>query len=750
MNKKLLLSIACSCIGFNLFAQSAHQQWATSVIEVSSQLSKTQYSAEQALQRPNVLPGYGENPSAWVPSAGGFEYLKVGFDKPTQVCQVAIAESNYPGSLYQLFLYDTQGKEYLVNTFSAKSLATKSRLLRVYFPLTPYKVAAAKIVLDVSRMHDQPAIDAIAISDSRRPIELEITLSEESERYLWAEHLGEGVNSPYREHMAVLTPDGKTLYFSRQNHPNNIGGTTDEDIWVSTLDEKRNEWTTATNIGAPLNNAYPNFVCAISKDEKDQIFFLLGNQYKEDGSMTDGASTCSLTPQGFTKPQNVNIPDHQNTSAHTDYYMTTDHKVLLMAIESFDAIGDRDIYVSFKKGDNSWSEPKNLGKDINTVSEESAPFMVAGDNTTLYFASKGHSGFGDSDIFITRRLDDTWEKWSEPENLGPVINTAFDDAYYYVSQAGDYIYYSRGVSSEDVDIFRIPFLRNAVPKPVSAVAIAKPSMPMNLTINKGRGQYVAYKAPTIEEVVAKNTGVDTIGNGTLYTQQALALADKTNTSDANAPAAKNANVRKTVDEAGSTSANTTNEGKVSNKIPLPDPKAALLRRDKTATKYKVKDQNNTTTSANTKTPSDMEITITDSTEANTNVAKGSSGAKKSNRIPRAVLEEFRRTMVAFSVGKALVPEEIKPQLAKLVIIMKKYPSISIEIDGHTDNSGNAELNKRLSEQRAETVKKYFAENGVNPDRVRPVGFGEERPRFSNENKTTRQKNRRVEFVPVIK
>ncbi|SFC77355.1 WD40-like Beta Propeller Repeat [Flexibacter flexilis DSM 6793] len=747
MNKKLLLSIACSCIGFNLVAQKAHQQWATSVIEVSSQLSKTQYSAEQALKRPNVLPGYGENPSAWVPSAGGLEYLKVGFDKPTQVCQVAIAESNFPGSLYQLFLYDTQGKEYLVNTFSAKSLAAKNRLLRVYFPLTSYKVAAAKIVLDVSRMHDQPAIDAIGISDSRRPIELEITLSEESERYLWAEHLGEGVNSPYREHMAVLTPDGKNLYFSRQNHPNNIGGTTDEDIWVSTLDEKHNEWNAATNIGAPLNNAYPNFVCAISKDQKDQPFFLLGNQYKEDGSMTDGASTCSLAPQGFTKPQNVNIPDHHNSSVHTDYYMTTDHKVLLMAIESFDAIGDRDIYVSFKKGDNSWSDPKNLGKDVNTVSEESAPFMVAGDNTTLYFSSKGHSGFGDSDIFITRRLDDTWEKWSEPENLGPVLNTAFDDAYYYVSQAGDYVYYSRGVSSEDVDIFRIPFLRNAVPKPVTAVAVVKPTMPMTLTINKGRGEYVAYKAPTIEEVIAKNTGVDTTGNGSLLTQKTLALADQTTTPDANDPVTKTANVRKAVDESG---ASTVSSGKSGIKTTLPDPKANLLRRDKNISKYKVQSENNTTTSVNTNTPSDMEITITDSTESNSNVAKGSSGAKKSTRIPRSVLEEFRRTMVAFSVGKSLVPEDIKPQLSKLVIIMKKYPSISIEIDGHTDNSGNAELNKKLSEQRAATVKAYFAENGVNPDRVRSVGFGEERPRFSNETKTTRQKNRRVEFVPVVK
>lgn len=745
MNRKLILNIVFILAAFQVSAQFSRQQWATSVIEVSSQLSKTQYSADQALGRPNVLPGYGENPSAWVPSSGGFEFLKVGFSNPTRVCQVAIAESNFPGGLSQLFLYDTEGKEHLINTFYPKQLDLRSRLLRIYFPLTSYKVVAAKIVLDVSSMREQPAIDAIGISASRQPIELEIIVSEESERYLWAEHLGEGVNSPYREHMAVLSPDGKTMYFSRQNHPNNIGGATDEDIWIATLDEKRGEWGTAVNAGAPLNNAFPNFVCAISSTQKGELFILLGNEYNEDGSMTDGASTCTLTANGYTKPIPVKIPDHQNTSPKTDYYMTTDHKVMLMSIERFDAIGDRDIYVSFRKGENSWSEPVNLGPIINTVSEESAPFMIA-DDQTLYFASKGHSGFGDSDIFVTRRLDDSWQKWSEPENLGPIINTAFDDAYYYVSKLGDFIYYSRGVSDTDVDMFRIPLLRNAVPKPISAVTATKLTMPVNIVINK-KGEYLTYKHQTIEEILLKAKADSTTAdiarsNGSIATNEPLALAEQTTNAVERKAADKKANVKTLTDD------NSTIAKGKSNSLPNPrnNPAAANMLRGK-KTNYKVKDENMSSDTSKTN-PSDMAINIKDNDATNPDAAKNSGGVAH-KRIPRAVLDEFRKTMVAFGVGRSIVPEVIKPQLSKLVIIMKKYPSISVEIDGHTDNSGNAELNRQLSEKRAGIVRAYFAENGVDTNRVRSVGFGEERPRFSNENKETRKKNRRVEFIPVI-
>lgn len=76
-----------------------------------------------------------------------------------------------------------------------------------------------------------------------------------------------------------------------------------------------------------------------------------------------------------------------------------------------------------------------MGKVINTYANETTPFLAA-DNKTLYFSSSGHPGYGSNDIFVSRRLDDTWQNWSEPKNLGPKINGPTWDAYYTVPASG--------------------------------------------------------------------------------------------------------------------------------------------------------------------------------------------------------------------------------------------------------------------------------------------------------------------------
>jgi OOP family OmpA-OmpF porin len=120
--------------------------------------------------------------------------------------------------------------------------------------------------------------------------------------------------------------------------------------------------------------------------------------------------------------------------------------------------------VSFIKADSSWTEPLNLGDVVNTAGEESAPFL-ASDDKTLYFSSNGFSGYGGSDIFVSRRLDDTWTNWSEPENLGPELNSPLEDLFFNIPASSEYAYYSRGVSEANTDIFRIklPIVRSPEP-----------------------------------------------------------------------------------------------------------------------------------------------------------------------------------------------------------------------------------------------------------------------------------------------
>jgi outer membrane protein OmpA-like peptidoglycan-associated protein len=135
--------------------------------------------------------------------------------------------------------------------------------------------------------------------------------------------------------------------------------------------------------------------------------------------------------------------------------------------------GDQDLYVSFRQKQNVWSKPVNLGPVINSSKVEFAPFL-ASDNKTLYFSSNGHGGYGESDIFYTKRLDDSWQNWSEPINIGGDVNTPSWDGYYAVAAKGDYAYFVStagglkkvNLNPTDEDIFRIALKEEVRPDPV--------------------------------------------------------------------------------------------------------------------------------------------------------------------------------------------------------------------------------------------------------------------------------------------
>jgi outer membrane protein OmpA-like peptidoglycan-associated protein len=190
----------------------------------------------------------------------------------------------------------------------------------------------------------------------------------------------------------------------------------------------------------------------------------LGNRYLPNGKMTAGVSISSNESGEWGKPVALNITNDYNFNEKANYFLTNNRMTLLMSVEREDSRGDRDLYVSFMNADSTWTEPKNLGDIVNTAAEESAPFL-ASDDKTLYFSSKGFSGYGGNDIYMSRRLDDTWTNWSEPENLGPEINSPLEDLFFNIPANSEFAYYSRGVSDTNTDIFRIklPILKNPEP-----------------------------------------------------------------------------------------------------------------------------------------------------------------------------------------------------------------------------------------------------------------------------------------------
>lgn len=452
--KRLLVALI-SLVCFDSSAQVV--QWASKVIEFSSELSPGQYSAQQALGKPNVLPAGGENPNAWVPDKPNKkEFLKLGFDTPLNVRQVAVAESYNPSAISRILAYDEAGAEYEVYTLSPSSIPLKGRMLTVFFEPTTYKVTAIKLEFDGAAIADYFGIDAVAISDSSYPIIADIPLAAYLAAGILIEQLDKNVNSEYNEYNPLLSPDGKVLYFSRKNHPQNVGGVEDkEDIWYSELDDN-GKWTLAKNMGTEFNNAYPNFANTISSTpDGKSVIMVLGNRYIKDGKKSvAGVSISSHVGGLWTKPVNLNIVNDYNKNEKANYFLTNNRKTLLMSVQRDDSQGDRDLYVTFMQDDSVWTEPLNLGKVINTAAEESSPFLSI-DDKTLFFSSKGFSGFGGSDIYVSKRLDDSWTNWSTPENMGNTINSPLEDLFFNIPANSDYAYYSRGVSENNTDIFNV-------------------------------------------------------------------------------------------------------------------------------------------------------------------------------------------------------------------------------------------------------------------------------------------------------
>ena len=306
-------------------------------------------------------------------------------------------------------------------------------------------------------------IDQLKVSYEKR----QINLIENYQNNYKLENLGPNINSENTEIVPVISPDGNTIYINKR-HPDNVGGDVYADIWYSQKDEN-GEWTPAKNIGKPLNNAGHNFVISVTPDGNT---LLIANTYKFTGQpLGSGVSLSVKRKKRWKLPVKQEIKNYVNKNKYVNYFLTTDGTKLIMSIENKNAIGVKDLFISFLEEDNTWSEPQNMGNVINTYADDFSPFMAA-DNKTLYFASYGHPGYGSSDIFVSRRLDDTWLNWSEPKNLGPEINTKDWEAYYSLSARGDEAYLVSNnpkISMGKEDIFRIKIAESARPDPVAII-----------------------------------------------------------------------------------------------------------------------------------------------------------------------------------------------------------------------------------------------------------------------------------------
>lgn len=477
--------------------------------------------------------------------------------------------------------------------------------------------------------------------------------------------LDKAINSPSKDLLPRISPDGKSLYFVRMGHPQNFTQKADDqDIWVAERDAPDKPWRPATLLPFPVNNVRPNAVFGLTPDGNTLVLL---NAYERDPARNRGLAFAHRKgPKEWSEPFTPAFEPFERKSANTSFFLANDGRTLLMEFEGEDTNGFQDLYVSFLQDNGVWSKPLNLGSVINTMEYETSPFL-ASDMRTLYFGSSGHEGQGSVDIFVSTRLDDTWQNWSAPRNLGPPINTPNFDAYFSIAAAGDSAYYGTTVGPVNVDIYRVAMPPDLRPKPVQLVS--------------GK----VSDSETGKPVMASIRYTD-LKTGILL---GVARTEPTTGSyQITLPAGSDYDLHARADGfLGS-----------HERIDL------------------TKDEQHRSVALNLK------------------LLRLSSG------------KSLRLNNLFFDLGSNQLQPESKAELTALLDALKKNPKLRVELAGHTDSTGGAERNLKLSQERAANVRKWLVEHGVSPDRMEAKGYADSKPVAPNSAPEGRALNRRVECV----
>lgn len=316
-------------------------------------------------------------------------------------------------------------------------------------------------------------------------------------------NIGPAVNSSSGESRPVLTPNRQMLYFSAQRRSDGAGGS---DIYRSFIQEGIPQ--KAENLGPAFNTNVNESPLSISNDGRR--FYVFGNY---EGTFGHGdIFLYSPSENGWGNRQHldsgINSPhfdsDASESASGDALLFVSDRPGGIGAYHEKDRPfhgdiwGNTDIYVAVRSGD-GWKKPVNLGPKINTPYAERSPWL-APDGRTLYFSSDGHYGLGLLDLFVTRRLRaDSWTEWSEPVNLGRVINSADDDMDFRLTGNGSegvFGSYNRDEGYGGGDIFTVDRI---TPAPVTA---AVPVRLNGILFDYDRAEVAPQANPVIDQLAA--------------------------------------------------------------------------------------------------------------------------------------------------------------------------------------------------------------------------------------------------------
>lgn len=476
-------------------------------------------------------------------------------------------------------------------------------------------------------------------------------------------NLGPAVNSPAEEYLPSLTADGRRLYFTsrraKPDQPVNPLTGPDEDLYWSEKDPATGTWLPARRMPAPINSPRNEGAAFFSADGQWAFITMCDR--------TDGYGSCDLyfselRGTEWSEPRNLG-PDVNSPHWESHPSLTHDRKRLYFASGRPGGVGGSDIwYTEWKDG--RWQKPVNLGPPINTPGDEYSP-MIAADGRTLYFASNYHPGMGGQDLFVSY-LSDTG--WTQPRNLGYPLNTPGDEQTLCVDARGRLAYIALdrpgGLGKEDIYEFE---LWEGIRPQLSATYV------------RGRVIDAATQAPLAAAVAVINVETrDTIR--ALQSNQAT--------------------------------------GEFLLSLPL-GRRYGLFAQAKGYLFY-----SGHFDLARTDTAYELVVPM-----------------EKLQKGSRLILRN-----IFFDFDKADLKPESEVELTEVLRLLRENPRWRVEVEGHTDSVGSAAYNQILSQKRAEAVRGYLIQRGIPASRITARGYGATRPIADNRTEAGRALNRRTEIL----
>jgi outer membrane protein OmpA-like peptidoglycan-associated protein/Tol biopolymer transport system component len=429
-----------------------------------------------------------------------------------------------------------------------------------------------------------------------------------------------------------------------------------EDLFVTGMEGRA--WKKAAPIDeGTINTGHNEGAHCISADGRTLLYTICNERFTR-GSCDLYISR--LKKDGWSPPRNLG-PPLNSVAWDSQPTLSADGKSIYFVSNRRGGYGGFDLYVSHYNGE-QWGEPENLGPVINTANDDQAPFIHF-DNRTLYFSSDGHPGMGKQDLFFSRLEDG---QWSEPVNMGYPVNTSAEESGLCISLDGTKAYYaaerSDGKGGLDIYAFDLPdFAR-----------------PERVTYVKGR----ILDSETGQPVNAQILLQDLTGETGQISRIAI-------------------------------------DGEFL--VCLPSGSNYSLH---------VKEEGYVFESLN--------FSLKDTVQRQAFVLD-------INLHPVAPGHVVILRNIFFETDSFSLMPASGRELEELFLLLEKYPAVRVEISGHTDSTGDRDYNMALSEKRAQSVVNYLVAKGIGSDRLIAVGSGPDRPIADNTTPEGRAENRRTEF-----